>query len=130
MQPDVWTTRDGTKIPVAEMETSHLRNALRFIARKTVVLEEEAECALWLASTFSHSDYAGDLFEMAGTEAGQAQEGRHWVKTLHTEMSRRGLAADAQKILDEVNEETEGLLAKASAQAVAMEAIRPDNTCG
>tara|TARA_X000000950_G_scaffold284816_1_gene388834 strand:+ start:2174 stop:2773 length:600 start_codon:yes stop_codon:yes gene_type:complete len=30
---EVWTTKDGTKIPIAEMDVEHLRNALRLVVR-------------------------------------------------------------------------------------------------
>ena len=30
---EIWTTRDGTKIPIAEMDVEHLRNALRLVVR-------------------------------------------------------------------------------------------------
>lgn len=31
---EIWTTRDGRKIPVGEMSEDHVRNALRMILRK------------------------------------------------------------------------------------------------
>jgi hypothetical protein len=30
---ELWTTRDGRKIPVADMDVDHLRNALRMMIR-------------------------------------------------------------------------------------------------
>lgn len=30
----IWTMRDGTRIPVEEMTTSHLQNVIRFLKRK------------------------------------------------------------------------------------------------
>lgn len=30
----IWTMRDGTRIPVEEMTTSHLQNTIRFLKRK------------------------------------------------------------------------------------------------
>ena len=38
----IWTMRDGTKIPVEEMTTSHLQNTIRFLERK------EDTTDLWL----------------------------------------------------------------------------------
>lgn len=38
IDPDVWVTRDGRELPIAEMSNDHLRNALRFLARRCVRL--------------------------------------------------------------------------------------------
>lgn len=40
MEDEVWTTRDGRKIKVGDMDETHLRNTLRLILRKRREMQE------------------------------------------------------------------------------------------
>lgn len=39
---ELWTTKDGTQIPVSQMSEQHVRNALRMILRRKRELEGKA----------------------------------------------------------------------------------------
>lgn len=46
-RPDeIWTTRDGRKLKVGEMEEAHVRDALRMVIRRARKREERARAAL------------------------------------------------------------------------------------
>lgn len=38
---DYWVTKEGKKIPIVEMETSHIKNVLKYIARHPQVVDGE-----------------------------------------------------------------------------------------
>ena len=42
-----WTMRDGTRIKVSNMTTSHVRNALAMLKRKEAALDEFFPSLLW-----------------------------------------------------------------------------------
>jgi hypothetical protein len=43
MDDEIWTTKDGRKIPVGEMDENHVRNALRMVLRRRRQLHERIE---------------------------------------------------------------------------------------
>lgn len=85
-----WRTKDGRRIPVSEMERSHLVNALHFVRRKRRHWEREFDAA---------SSYAGaDIAEMVAEQSANHAFNRVllcdvWEEILSEEIHRRKAAS-------------------------------------
>ena len=68
MSVTVWTTKDGTKIPIAEMTDTHLSNAIAHLERKIEATEDAMD------SSYRHRFHGVVPFhaaEQAGTRCGE-----------------------------------------------------------
>lgn len=67
VEEEVWTTMDGRKIPIGEMEVDHLRNAMRTLMRKKRMVQAsraysqdlEAQRRKW------QDDYWREVFDIS-----------------------------------------------------------------
>jgi len=94
---DIWTARDGRKIPVTKMSNEHLLNAHRMVREKLIDIENFQRNAFIFApgeDTMAHDD-----FETAYLDSFE----RHaclsvWAEILGKEIERRGLKALESRI--------------------------------
>lgn len=75
---EVWTTLDGRKMKVCEMEESHVRNALRLVLRKSRERDTAAKVAKKLGGraktvVLPYTLLAGDRFVIRCTKSGQGE---------------------------------------------------------
>jgi len=89
---DIWTTRDGRKIPVTKMSNEHLLNAHRMVREKLVDIENFQRNAFIFAP--GEDTMAYDDFETAYLDSFE----RHahlsvWAEILGKEIEKRGLKA-------------------------------------
>jgi hypothetical protein len=87
-QQRIWTTKDGRKMFVGEMEDSHLVNTLRMLRRKFVTVDE-----FLIACAYASSPMTGEMAAMAvEQEIATMQIMPLIFDDLVTEAERRGLA--------------------------------------
>ena len=63
MNVSVWTTKDGTKIPIAEMTDTHISNAIAHLERKIEATEDA------MASASGHG-FQGEMASYAAEQEG------------------------------------------------------------
>lgn len=64
MDDEIWTTKDGTKLPVGQMTEEHVRNALRHVikrARERKLAAQVADAPLPEDGIFDGCDIYGSL---------------------------------------------------------------------
>lgn len=84
----VWTTKDGRKIKVGDMEDGHLVNTIRMLRRKYVTVDEFLS-----ACAYASSPMAGDMASMAVEQEIATMSIMPWIfDDLVAEAARRGLA--------------------------------------
>ena len=94
----VWTTKDGRKIPVNEMGDTHLINAWKFLDRKETKVRE--------AEMFYNHPIWGPRGEMAQEAAeqamGQAYDVQavcsYWMKIFEKEMKKRDIVVPPRSV--------------------------------
>jgi hypothetical protein len=80
----VWTTKDGKKIPVCDMTTAHINNAINMLKRNLDVMGDFP----------AYGGFSGDMAqyyaeqEMDDTLA-KIRACRAWIKILERELGRR-----------------------------------------
>lgn len=84
----IWTKRDGTKVPIVEMDDGHLANTLRMLRRKFVTADEFIS-----ACNYASSPMAGEMASLAvEEEIARMQIMPSIFYVLALEAARRGLA--------------------------------------
>lgn len=83
---NVWTCQDGRKIPVSEMETSHVQNSLRMLRRKGFISTRTLEAYM---CTPDLADGAMMCFEQEQDRAFRAPVS-DFVDIFASELERRG----------------------------------------
>lgn len=62
MMEEYWTTKDGTKLNIKDMETSHIRNCIKMLNK----LESFKAISCYEASAFSNGEIASEILEQEG----------------------------------------------------------------
>lgn len=82
MEDEIWTTRDGRKIAVGDMDEQHVRNTLRMILRNRRRMQERVEkrpALLHLVRLLLGSDKRATLSEQFERELEESlMEDRKW----------------------------------------------------
>lgn len=95
---NIWTTKDGRKVPVELMTNDHLLNAWKFLDRKETKVRE--------AEMFYNHPVWGPRGEMAQEAAEQAMGHAYdvqavclyWMKIFEEEMKRRDIAVPTRSV--------------------------------
>lgn len=95
----VWTTRDGEEIEVRNMETSHILNTIRFLARKAAFLELE-DRVIYGGFDIEYSEI------LEADKQRKQQSCRYWANVMVDELKRRGEALPSH-MSDSVRQLTE-----------------------
>lgn len=53
----IWTTKNGRKLPICELETDHLINIVKMLARQAEGIRQKESSALWS----THIDLQGEM---------------------------------------------------------------------
>ncbi len=92
-QGHVWTTRDGTKVPVTEMTDTHLKNTIAMLRRLEATCADRVAASAAVASTLS-GDMASYYAEGAiDHEICNLSAVQTWITILQAEQARRPEAA-------------------------------------
>lgn len=87
-----WTTRDGRRIPLAEMTDTHLSNTLAMLRRKQDNIEAETNAAAaYVGTSDSMAAYYAEHAMDEGFE--RSRECCMWIDLLEGEQNRRKAAA-------------------------------------
>jgi len=90
MKMEVWTTKDGRRMRVAEMSNEHLLNAHRFVREKLVEIENFQRNAFIFApgkDTMAYDDFEATYLDSFERQARLTL----WAMILGKEIARRGL---------------------------------------